>query len=149
MRASQGSDAGLPSGSDIGPDENSKLEITAARSGQRGGASIHISAPHPIHMANSLARRTKMTSINTKLALAAIVALSMSTPVLAEQPDWSQPGDYYAPGQTTVQPATPRQLRHFQEGDYYAPGKTTVEQPSPQELNQFRDGDYYAPEKGE
>jgi hypothetical protein len=81
--------------------------------------------------------------MKTLFAAVGILALSMSGPSWAEQPDWSQQGDYYPPSTTAVQRATPQE--QFQGGDYYAPGKTTVLQPTPQELNQFRDGDYYAP----
>jgi hypothetical protein len=83
--------------------------------------------------------------MKTIFAAVGILALSMSAPVLAQQPDWPQGGDYYPPSGTTVQRTTPQELRQFQEGDYYAPGKTTVLHPTPQELNQFREGDYYAP----
>jgi hypothetical protein len=83
--------------------------------------------------------------MKTIFAAVGILALSMSAPVLAQQPDWPQGGDYYPPSGTTVQRTTPQELRQFQEGDYYVPGKTTVLHPTPQELNQFREGDYYAP----
>jgi hypothetical protein len=86
-----------------------------------------------------------MTTMTTKLALAAALSLSMSGTVFAQQPDWSQPGDFYAPGKTIVQQASPQELRQFQEGDFYAPGKTAVQHPSASDLNQFHDGDFYAP----
>jgi hypothetical protein len=81
----------------------------------------------------------------TKLALAATLAVAVSAPALAQQADWSQPGDYYAPGSTIVQQPTAAQLSQLQQGDYYAPSKTAVQHPSVQELNEFRQGDFYAP----
>jgi hypothetical protein len=78
--------------------------------------------------------------MKTIFAAVGMLALSMSAPVWAQQPDWSQGGDYYPPSGTTVQQATPQELRQFREGDYYAPGKTTVLHPTPQEQNAFREG---------
>lgn len=85
-----------------------------------------------------------MNTIITELALAATLA-AVSAPALAQQPNWSQPGDYYAPGSAIVQQPTAAQLSQFQQGDFYTSGKTAVRQPSAQELNEFREGDYYAP----
>jgi hypothetical protein len=68
---------------------------------------------------------------------------------LAYGPDWSQPGDYYAPDNTAVQPLTPEQQNLVKDGDYYAPSRTIVEQPTPEQLKQDREGDYYAPVNGE
>jgi hypothetical protein len=79
------------------------------------------------------------------LSLATIAVLSASTAAFAQRADWSQRGDYYAPGKTIVQQATPQELNQLREGDYYAPGKATVQRPSRSELNQFDEGDYYAP----
>jgi hypothetical protein len=86
-----------------------------------------------------------MNTMITKFALAATLAVAVSAPALAQQSNWSQPGDYYAPGRTIVQQPTAAQLSQFQQGDFYAPGKTVVQQPSAQELNRLREGDYYAP----
>jgi hypothetical protein len=79
---------------------------------------------------------------------AAVFALSISAPALAQQADWSQTGDHYAIGNTVVQQPTPQELNQAKEGDYYAASKTVVEQPAPQQLRQDREGDYYAPAKG-
>jgi hypothetical protein len=87
----------------------------------------------------------------TTWTLAAALSLSMAAmaaPALAQQPSWSQQGDYYAPQRTDVQQATPRQLNKFREGDYYAPGSTVVQHATPQERKEFREGDYYAPSSG-
>lgn len=86
-----------------------------------------------------------MNTQTTMWTLAAALSLSMAAPALAQQPNWSQQGDYYAPERTVVQQATPQQLNKFREGDYYAPGNTVVQHATPQQLNKFRDGDYYAP----
>jgi hypothetical protein len=59
----------------------------------------------------------------TKSSLIAALALSIPAPVLAQSPNWSQQGDYYAPGNTIVQQPTPRQLYLYRHGDYYAPGR--------------------------
>jgi len=88
-----------------------------------------------------------MTMI-TKFSLASVLALLITAPATAQQPDWSQRGDYYAPGKTIVQQPTPGELKQEEEGDYYAPGKTIVERPTPGELNQEKGGDFYAPTKG-
>lgn len=86
-----------------------------------------------------------MNKMLSKFALAAALAVAVSAPALAQQANWSQPGDYYTPGSTIVQHPTAAQLSQFQQGDFYAPGKTAVQQPSARELNEFRQGDYYAP----
>ena len=78
--------------------------------------------------------------------LIAILTLAAPTAALAQAPNWSQQGDYYAPSGTIVQQASPQELRQFREGDYYARGNTTVEQPTARQLRRFRQGDYYAPE---
>jgi hypothetical protein len=83
--------------------------------------------------------------MKTILAAAAVLALSISVPALAQQPNWSQPGDYYAPSKTGDERPTSQELNQAKEGDYYAPGKTIVEQPTAQESQQNRQGDYYAP----
>ncbi len=80
-----------------------------------------------------------------RLILMAVIALSVSTPALAQRPDWSQPGDYYRPGNTIVQQPTPRQQYLSRHGDYYAPGRRIVRQPTPRQLYLFQHGDYYAP----
>jgi hypothetical protein len=55
-------------------------------------------------------------NVSEKLFLASILALSLAWPLQAQ----SQPqGDYYAPGPTTVVPATQGQLRRNEQGDYY------------------------------
>jgi hypothetical protein len=51
-----------------------------------------------------------------RLFLASILALSMAGPVQAQSPTR---GDYYAPGPTTVVPATKGQLKRNEQGDYY------------------------------
>ena len=73
-------------------------------------------------------------------------AFSGAAPASAQEPDWNQRGDYYAPSGTTVQQPSAPQLRHDKEGDYYPPGRTIVQRPTSQELNQVRHGDYYPPE---
>ena len=57
-------------------------------------------------------------NITTKLFLASVFALSIVAPVQAQS---SKQGDYYAPGQTTPQHATPGQEQKIQQGDYYKP----------------------------
>jgi hypothetical protein len=86
--------------------------------------------------------------ILTTLYLTSIVALALAVPAAAQDPSWSQRGDHYAPGSTTVQQPSAAQTQQAKEGDYYAPGKTTVEQPSAAQLRQDKQGDYYAPDKG-
>jgi hypothetical protein len=85
----------------------------------------------------------------TKLAVAAVVALSFSAPALAQQADWSQQGDFYAPTGTTVQQPTAQELNQARQGDFYAPSKTVVQKATPQELKTFREGDFYSPMAGE
>jgi hypothetical protein len=57
-----------------------------------------------------------MMNTTEKLLLASILALSMVGPVQAQSPTQ---GDYYAPGPTTVVPATKGQLKKNEQGDYY------------------------------
>ena len=57
-------------------------------------------------------------NVTEKLFLASILALSMVGPVQA-QPQ----GDYYAPGPTTVVPATKGTLKSNAQGDYYVGDK--------------------------
>jgi hypothetical protein len=57
-------------------------------------------------------------NVSEKLFLAAILTLSFAWPVQA-QPQ----GDYYAPGPTTVVPATQGQLKSNAQGDYYVGDK--------------------------
>jgi hypothetical protein len=82
-------------------------------------------------------------NIATKLSLASILALSIATPVQAQNP---KQGDYYAPGQTSPQQASPGQEQKLQQGDYYAPGKTAPQQASPGQDRRLQQGDYYKPE---
>ena len=58
--------------------------------------------------------------ILTRLSLASIVALSITAPVRAQSPT---PGDYYAPGPTTVVHGTQGQLKRNEQGDYYVGDK--------------------------
>jgi hypothetical protein len=90
-----------------------------------------------------------MNAKMTKLAVAAVLALSFSAPALAQQADWSQQGDFYAPTGTIVQQPTAQELKQAREGDFYAPSKTVVQKATPQELNQAREGDFYSPMAGE
>ncbi|HEX3502122.1 MAG TPA: hypothetical protein VHU22_01880 [Xanthobacteraceae bacterium] len=62
-----------------------------------------------------------MKAIATKFALGAVLALSMSATAFAQQANWSQQGDYYAPSKTVVQQPTAQELRQAEQGDYYAP----------------------------
>jgi hypothetical protein len=55
-------------------------------------------------------------TITRKLCLASILALTITVPVQAQNP---QQGDYYAPGPTTPLHATPGQAVKIKEGDYY------------------------------
>ena len=96
-----------------------------------------------------LTKENLMNTKMTKLAAAAVLALSFSAPALAQQADWSQTGDYYAPMHTTVQQPTAQELNQARQGDFYAPGKTVVQQATPQQENRFREGDFYAPTAGE
>lgn len=90
-----------------------------------------------------------MTKRIAKWTLAAVLLLPVVAPALAQQPDWSQRGDYYAPERTIVQRATPRELNKFRDGDYYAPTNTIVQQATPHQFKKFREGDYYAPGSGQ
>jgi hypothetical protein len=81
----------------------------------------------------------------TKLILIVGVALAMSVPALAQQPNWSQSGDYYRPGNTAVQQPTPHQRYVFRHGDYYTRRGTMVQRPTPRQLYLYEHGDYYAP----
>ena len=58
--------------------------------------------------------------ITEKLFLASVLALSIAAPVQAQSPTQ---GDYYAPGPTTVVPATQGQLKSNAQGDYYVGDK--------------------------
>jgi len=88
-----------------------------------------------------------MTTI-TKLSLVSLLALSIATPALAQQADWSQKGDFYAPGAAVVQQPTAAQTKQAEEGDFYASTTTIVQQPTAQEMSQAREGDFYAPTNG-
>jgi hypothetical protein len=81
------------------------------------------------------------------LSALAFLTLPLLVSAMAQQPDRSQPGDYYAPGNSAVQQLTPNEQDLVKEGDYYAPSKTTAQHPNPEELKQDREGDYYAPLK--
>lgn len=87
-----------------------------------------------------------MNAKMTKLAIAAALALSFSAPALAQQANWAQHGDYYAPTGTTVQQPTAQELNQAREGDFYAPSKTVVQQATPRQEQRFREGDFYAPD---
>jgi hypothetical protein len=87
-------------------------------------------------------------TITTKLSIVSVIAL-IASPALAQQADWSQRGDYYAPGPTVVQKPTTRQTKRFEEGDYYAPGPTVVQKPTTAQTKRFEEGDYYGPKKGD
>jgi hypothetical protein len=84
-------------------------------------------------------------SITTKLTVASVLALLMAGPAAAQQADWSQAGDYYAPSKTIVQQPTAAQTKKVEQGDYYAAGQTIVQQPTARELKHAEQGDYYAP----
>lgn len=85
-----------------------------------------------------------MKKFLTTVAVLTVIA----TPALAQQADWSQKGDFYAPVATTVQRPTAQELKQAQEGDFYAPVTATVQQPTAQELKQAQEGDFYAPMNG-
>jgi hypothetical protein len=59
--------------------------------------------------------------MTTKFSLVSVLALMLAAPAAAQQADWSQKGDYYAPSATVVQQPTTAQTKRFEEGDYYAP----------------------------
>jgi hypothetical protein len=80
------------------------------------------------------------------VAALAFLALPLSAPAVAQQPNWSQPG-VYAPDNTAAQPLTPQEQNLLKDGDYYAPSKTIVQQPTSEQLKEDREGDYYAPLK--
>jgi hypothetical protein len=61
--------------------------------------------------------------MKTLFAAVGILALSMSGPSWAEQPDWSPQGDYYPPSATTVERATPQELHQFQGGIIMLPAR--------------------------
>ena len=90
-----------------------------------------------------------MNMRTTTWMLTAALSLSMAAPALAQQPNWAQQGDYYAPERTIVQQATPQQSAKFREGDYYAAGSTVVQHATPHQLKKFREGDYYVPSSGQ
>jgi hypothetical protein len=83
-------------------------------------------------------------SMTTKLALGSALALALMVPAQAQNP---KEGDYYAPGQTSPQAASPRQEQQIREGDYYQPGPTTTQRVTPSEEQQIKEGDYYKPNK--
>jgi len=87
-------------------------------------------------------------TIITRLSLISAVALSIATPAIAQQPAWSQRGDYYSQDKTAGPQVAPGNRQELKEGDYYASDKTIVRQPTAAELRQERHGDYYAPAKG-
>ena len=87
-------------------------------------------------------------TITTKLSALSVLALLIAAPAAAQQPDWSQKGDHYAPSQTIVQQPTAVEVKQEKEGDYYAPGKTVAQQSTAKELKKEKEGDYYAPTKG-
>jgi hypothetical protein len=58
--------------------------------------------------------------VTEKLLLASILALSLASPVQAQDP---KQGDYYAPGPTTVVHASPGQMKLNEQGDYYVGDK--------------------------
>lgn len=62
-------------------------------------------------------------TITAKFSMLSVLALLTAAPAMAEQPDWSQKGDYYAPSTTVVQQPTAAELKQEKEGDYYAPAK--------------------------
>ena len=82
-----------------------------------------------------------------KVCLSMIIALAAPAGALAQSPNWSQRGDYYAPEGTVTQRASSRASSQFWEGDYYAPHGTVVEQPTARQSRRFREGDYYAPQR--
>jgi hypothetical protein len=59
-------------------------------------------------------------NVSEKLFLASILTLSLAWPLQAQS---QAQGDYYAPGPTTVVPATQGQLRRNEQGDYYVGDK--------------------------
>jgi len=82
-------------------------------------------------------------NIPTKLTLASLLVLSVATPVLAQNP---KQGDYYPPGQTTPQQASPSQQHQIKQGDYYPAGQSTPQQVDPAQKQQIKEGDYYKPD---
>jgi hypothetical protein len=87
-------------------------------------------------------------TITTKLSLVSLLALSIATPALAQQADWSQKGDFYAPAATAVQQPTAAQMKQAEEGDFYAPTATIAQRPTAAGLKQAEQGDFYAPVNG-
>ena len=87
-----------------------------------------------------------MRRIN-KLLLFIVVALTAPAAALAQSPNWSQRGDYYAPERTVTQRVRPQALSQYREGDYYASHDTVVEQPTARHTHRFSEGDYYAPQR--
>jgi hypothetical protein len=81
-----------------------------------------------------------------KLSAASILALSIAAPVQAQQPNWQQRGDYYAPGQTAPQQVGPSQEQQMRQGDYYPSGQTTPQQLNPGQEQKIQQGDYYRPD---
>lgn len=51
-----------------------------------------------------------------KVCLMTTLGLSMSAPVMAQAPNWSQEGDYYAPNGTIVQQPTPQESKAVSGG---------------------------------
>ena len=102
----------------------------------------------PVEGSATNTRTSKMT-ITTKFSIVSVVALSIAAPAAAQQPDWSQKGDNYAPERTVVQQPTAAQTKQAEEGDHYAPAPTIVQQPTAPQTKRFEEGDYYAPKKGD
>jgi hypothetical protein len=84
--------------------------------------------------------------IISKLLLASALALPLVTPAMAQDANWSQHGDYYAPTNQPAPAASARESKEFREGDFYAPTTSPAPRVSPQESKEFHEGDYYAPE---
>ena len=80
-------------------------------------------------------------TLTTKL-LAAIFVMAIATPALAQNPQY---GDYYQPGPTMPQQASPRQQREFRHGDYYDFSGTRPQKLFPAQAQEQRQGDYYKP----
>jgi hypothetical protein len=85
-----------------------------------------------------------MNLTSKSLLLSFALALSLSTQSMAQQPNWSQPGDYYPPSKGVAQQFYDQAQSQFRNGDYYAPGKSHVQRPTSAQLKRFQQGDYYA-----
>jgi hypothetical protein len=82
-------------------------------------------------------------NLTTKLLLASALTLSITAPVLAQNP---QQGDYYRFQPWVPQQATPGQEQRIQQGDYYKPSTQRLHNRATRaQERRIQQGDYYKP----